>query len=82
MTIHRLLQNIAFGPEEIAVMVAAFEDALRELGLANRADPATEIVAMRIIELAQRGERDRARLVERAVGNGSQAVSETAQTND
>jgi hypothetical protein len=51
MTIHRLLHDTAFGPEEISVMVAAFEDALRELGLANRADPATEIVAMRIIEL-------------------------------
>jgi hypothetical protein len=68
MPIHRLLQNSAFGPEEIAVMVAAYEDALRELSLANRADPATEVVALRIIELAQRGERDRARLFEHAAG--------------
>jgi hypothetical protein len=67
MTIHRLLQNTAFGPDEIAVMVAAFEDALRELGLSNRADPATEIVAEKIIELAQCGERDRARLCQQAV---------------
>jgi hypothetical protein len=67
MTIHRLLHNAAFGPEEIAVLVGAYEEALRELGLAHRADPATEIVATKIIELAQRGERDRVRLCEQAV---------------
>jgi len=64
MPIHRLLQNHAFGPEEIAVMVTAFEDALRELRLVDRADPAVEIVAKKIIEFAQRGERNPKRLRE------------------
>ncbi len=49
MPIHRLLQNHAFDPDTIAVMVIAFEDVLRELGLVDRADPATEIVAKKII---------------------------------
>jgi hypothetical protein len=40
MPIHLLLQNHAFGPEAIAMMVTAFEDALRELQLVDRADPA------------------------------------------
>jgi hypothetical protein len=48
-------------------MVTAFEDALRELRLTDRADPATELVARKIIELAERGERDPARLRDRVV---------------
>jgi hypothetical protein len=67
MPLTRLLQDAAFGPDEIAVMVAAFEDALRDLKLANRADPAAEIVARKIIELAKQGERDPVRLRERVV---------------
>jgi hypothetical protein len=71
MPITRLLQDTAFGPDEIAVLVAAYEDALRALSLVNRADLATEMVAKTIIELAKQGERDPVRLRERAI----QAVS-------
>ena len=67
MPITRLLQDTAFGPDEIAVLVAAYEDALRALSLVNRADPATEMVAKRIIELANQGERDPVRLRERVI---------------
>jgi hypothetical protein len=67
MPIYRLLRDHAFGPEEIKILGDAFEDALRTLRLVNRDDPATEIVAKKIIELAQRGERDPARLREAAV---------------
>jgi hypothetical protein len=67
MPIHRLLQNHAFGPDAIAVMVAAFQDALRELQIVDRADPRAELVAKKIIEFAQRGERDPIRLREHAV---------------
>ena len=35
MPIHRLLQNHAFGPDAIAVMVAAFEDALHGLSVSG-----------------------------------------------
>ena len=62
MPITRLLQDTAFGPDEIAVLVAAYEDALRALSLVNRSDLATEI-----IELAKQGERDPVRLRERAM---------------
>ena len=54
--IRRLLENHVFGPDEITVLTAAFEDTLRALRLADRADPATEIIAKTIIELAQQGE--------------------------
>jgi hypothetical protein len=63
MTIHRVLRDHAFDPEMVAVMASAFEAALRKLELTNRADPVTEIVARKIIELAQQGERDPGLLV-------------------
>lgn len=62
-----LAQNQVFGPDEVAVMVAAFEKALRELGLTDREDPATLLVAEKIIEAAKQGERDPVRLREAAV---------------
>jgi hypothetical protein len=64
MPITRLLQDTAFGPDEIAVLVAAYQDALRALSLVNRTDLATEMVARKIIELAKQGERDPVRLRE------------------
>jgi hypothetical protein len=67
MPITRILQDTAFGPDEITVLVAAFEDALRALSLVNRAYLATEIVATKIIELAKQGESDPVRLRERVV---------------
>ena len=62
MPIGRLLNGSAFSPDDITILRTAFEDALRELRLADRADPATEIIANKIIELAQQGERDPVRL--------------------
>jgi hypothetical protein len=67
MPIHRLLENHAFGPDEIRVLTSAFDDVLRKLDLADRVDPVTEVVARKIIELAQQGERDPTRLSERAI---------------
>jgi hypothetical protein len=54
----QLLNQQAFGPDEIKVLSTAFEEALRELRVVDRTDPATQLVAKRIIELAQQGERD------------------------
>jgi len=67
MAIQRLLQNSAFEPEQIAYIAAAYEDALHELGLANRTDPITEIIAKKIIEIAQTGERDPLQIRGRAI---------------
>jgi hypothetical protein len=80
MTIHRLLENEAFGPDEIEVLTTAFEQALRALGLADRSDSATEIVARRIIEFAQRGERDPDRLQERVLQSMSEPDGPAAAT--
>ena len=62
MPIIRLLQYEAFGPEDIKVISAAYEDVLVNLELVDRTDPLTEIVAKKVIEFAQTGERDRGRL--------------------
>jgi hypothetical protein len=58
---------ITFGPAEIKVLTAAFEDALRALQLADRADPLSNTIAKRIIDLARLGERDPVRLREYAL---------------
>ena len=46
----------AFGPDAIAVLAVALEDALHQLRLVDRNDPAATKVAKKIIELARRGE--------------------------
>jgi hypothetical protein len=48
----------AFDPEATRAMGIAFDNARKALGLADTTDGATEAVAMRVIELAQMGERD------------------------
>jgi hypothetical protein len=58
MAIYRLLQHSAFMPEDIAPIVAAYEDCLRILKLTNRSDPLTEIIAKAIFNIAQTGVRD------------------------
>lgn len=44
-----------FGPEEVQDITQAFEGVLKELGLSDRRDPATLMVAKRTIELAKQG---------------------------
>ena len=61
------VEQQSFGPEDIEILSNAFEEAVRELRLVDRTDPATQLVAKRIIELAQQGERDPIRLREGAV---------------
>ena len=48
-------------PDDIKVLVTAFEGALQHLRLVNRKDPATSLVAERIIVLAQQSECDPSR---------------------
>jgi hypothetical protein len=67
MPIKGLLQGSAFAPHEVQVLSEAFDGALRELGLVDRSDPAVEVIAKRIIQLASSGERDPIRLREGAV---------------
>lgn len=58
MPIHRLLENSPFGADEVACMVTAYEDALGVIGPIGLSDVVKEIVAKKIIDIAQRGERD------------------------
>jgi hypothetical protein len=67
MAIYRLLQNSTFGPEEITRITEAYEQALLALGLRDRSDPATELIAKRIIAVAETGERDPSRISARAI---------------
>ena len=41
----RFLQDTSLGPEEIAVLVAVYEAALRELDLTGHTDPGAETLA-------------------------------------
>ena len=44
------------------MIVSVFDDVLKTLGLIDRTDPVTTMVARKVIELAQTGERDPDRL--------------------
>jgi|SRR5215813_13222563 len=62
MAIYRLLQGGEFDADAVKAMTTAYEAVLPQLGLADRADPLTEIVARTIIQLAREGERSPERL--------------------
>jgi hypothetical protein len=64
MAVYRLFKNKAFEPEIIASMTAAYAEACKALGVSELDRPQTDAVAKKIIEFAQRGERDPARLRE------------------
>jgi hypothetical protein len=56
MPIYELLQRQGvFTPEELTVLSNVFEDVLGTLGLVDRKDPMTELVAKKVIELATAG---------------------------
>src|SRR5580700_2028495 len=67
MAIYRLIANGSFGPEEIKAMTAAYEAALLDLGLVDRDDPITEIVATAIVTVTSKGERDPTIIKDRAL---------------
>jgi hypothetical protein len=67
-TILPFLKNRAvFDPETVRAMSAAFDEACRALKLPDGAKRERETVAVRIIDLARRGERNAKRLCEHAL---------------
>lgn len=56
-------------PETASTIAAAYENALQVLGLTGRLDPLTEIVARKIVEIAQTEERDPARIQSQAIAS-------------
>ena len=67
MAIYRLIANGSFGPQEIEVMSAAYESALIDLGIANRDDLVTELIAKSIVNVISTGERNPELVKERAI---------------
>ncbi len=55
MPITPFLRNHVFDPETLEAMSVAFVEACSTLGLTDRADQITELVAERIIDLASQG---------------------------
>ena len=62
MTVHRLYKNRPFEPEAVMMMTRAYADVCRELGLSDGNRPEAHAVAKKVIEFAQRGDRDPVRL--------------------
>jgi hypothetical protein len=62
MPIRRFLADEPFDPEIITMMSTALENVCKALGLNIVDDPATRLVAQKIIELTQRGMRDATKL--------------------
>jgi hypothetical protein len=62
MAVYRLLKNYTLEPEEISRITEAYEQTLRTLGVKDRDDPLTEMIAKRIIKIAQTGVHDAAQL--------------------
>ena len=58
MPITPFLKGQAFDPELVEAMGAAFSKSCDALGLTDRTDPITALVAEKIVELAQRGLRN------------------------
>lgn len=67
MPIYRLLQNLPMGPEEVNRMTTAFEKALHTVGIKDRNDPMAEMIAKKIVEIAQTGVRDPTEISSRAI---------------
>jgi hypothetical protein len=67
MPISRYLGEGAFGPDEIELLVGAFDQACQSLSLPDRDHPVRELLARAIVDLAATGERDPMNLHERAI---------------
>ena len=67
MAIHTLIANGSFGPDEIEVMKSAYEAALIDVGVTDRDDPITDLIAKSIVNVTASGERDPKQVMERAL---------------
>jgi hypothetical protein len=79
MAIYRLLRRHVFEPDDVRLLAAVYEDVLNIVGLVDRKDPLAELIARRVIQLAQAGDRDPQSLKD-LVLEGVQQSRETATT--
>jgi len=62
VAVYGLFKNKAFEPETLRMMTAAYADVCQALGLSENDERNADVVAKKVIEFAQRGERDPVRL--------------------
>jgi hypothetical protein len=67
LAIYKLIANGSFGPDEIEVMKTAYEAALVEVGVTDRNDPITDLIAKTIVNVTASGERNPKEVMERAL---------------
>jgi hypothetical protein len=67
MAIYRLIASGSFGPDEIDAMSEAYERTLTYLGMVDRNNPFTELIAKAIVNVTATGERDPGRIEKRAL---------------
>jgi hypothetical protein len=64
---NEIAEGGSFSPQDVALLGNAYEAILVVLRLDDRDDPLTEIIAAKLIELFQAGERDPAKLGDRTI---------------
>jgi hypothetical protein len=74
MAIDQLIANGSFGPDEIGVMKAAYVAALIDVGVTDRDDPITELIAKSIVNVTATGERNPKEVMERALNEAFVAL--------
>jgi hypothetical protein len=67
MPIQRLLRDSTLPADQIEILTRAFDLAMKSLGLVDRNDPLTEMVAAKIIAIGKRGLRDPVAISETAL---------------
>ena len=69
MAIYRLLENpaLGLGPKQVKSIIEAYEQTLHALCVKDRDDPLTEMIAQKIIKIAQTGIHDAAQLSAQAI---------------
>jgi hypothetical protein len=60
-----------FDPDAIQAMSSALDEICRSLNLPPQSDAVREVIALRMIELAERGERDADRLRDSVLANAN-----------
>jgi hypothetical protein len=58
VAIYRLLRREVFEPEDVRLLATLYEELTKTLGLTDQTAPVRQLIARKLIELAQAGERD------------------------
>jgi hypothetical protein len=67
MSIYLHLQTQAMGPKEVAFITKAYDQTLQTLCVKDRDDPLTEMIAKKVIKVAQTGMKDPAKISAQAI---------------